>query len=234
LEKVWLHQIDAPHSDLPVEGAIAHKSRAAFSPDGKQFAVGGMEQLLRVGATDGSTPIRVSEHPSDATTEVLFSHDGRQIFTAGESGRLRLCDAATGQLVWDLAAHKHVINGIALDPSGRRLATSSADETVGLWDLTTRRKLGSYGKSSLGYRSVSFSRDGKRIAASAGEGPVQVWDVTSGREVARFKSTERVQNVRFAADDRTLVIATANQLSLFRAPTLAEINAAETGVLKNP
>jgi len=232
--KVWMHRIDATNSDIHVEGAIAHKSRAAFSPDGKQFAVGGLEQLLRVGATDGSTPIRVAEHPSDATTEVLFSHDGRQIFTAGESGRIRVCDTATGRIIWDLAAHKHVINGIALDPDGLRLATSSADETVGLWDLTTRRKLGSYGKSSLGYRCVSFSRDGKRIAAAAGEGSVKVWDVASGREVARFKSTERVQSVRFAADDRTLIISTANQLSLFRAPTFAEIDAAERGAFKNP
>ena len=60
-----------------------------------------------------------------------------------------------------------------------------------------------------------------------------MWDIASGREVARFKYTERVLKVRFAADDRTLVIATRNQLGLFRAPTLAEINAVETGALKD-
>jgi WD40 repeat protein len=134
----------------------------------------------------------------------------------------------------ELVDHKHVIKGVALDPDGRRLATSSSDETVGLWDLATRRKLGSYGKSPLGYASVSFSRDGKRIAAASGEGgPVKVWDIASGREVARFKYTERVVKVRFATDDRTLVISTASPLSLFRAPTFAEINAAETGAFKS-
>ena len=127
----------------------------------------------------------------------------------------------------DFSAHDHVINGVALDADGRRLATSSSDGTVRLWDLATRRKLGSYGKSSLGYASVSISRDGKRIAAASGEGPVKVWDVASGQEVARFKSRDPVVKVRFAADDQTLVIATASQLSLFRAPTFTEINAAE-------
>jgi WD40 repeat protein len=232
-DKVWMHRIDATNRDVQVEGAVAHKAIATFSPDGKQFAVSGSEQLLRVGATDGSAPVRVLKHPIDLTTEILFSHDGRQVFAANESGRLRVCDTATGEIVWDVQAHKHVIKGVALDAGGGRLATSSSDETVGLWDLATRRKLGSYGKSSLGYASVSFSRDGKRIAAASGEGgPVKVWDIASGHEVARFKYTERVVKVRFAADDRTLVISTASQLSLFRAPTFAETNAAETGAFK--
>jgi WD40 repeat protein len=126
-----------------------------------------------------------------------------------------------------------VIAGIAFDGEGRRLATASADGTVGLWDAATLRKLGSYGKSSLGYRSASFSRDGKRLAASSGEGPVKVWDITSGREVARFKYSEPVGSVRFAADDRTLVIAAANHMTLFHAPTFAEITTAEEKASKS-
>ena len=226
-QKVWLHRMDVPNGNIPIEGAIANKSRGAFSPDGKQFAVGGTDQPLRIGVTDGSTPVRVSKHPIEAMTEVLFSHDGGQIFISSETGKLRVCDTATGEIVQELAAHKAVANGVALDPAGLRLATSSNDETVALWDLATWRKLDTFGKSSLGYRCVTFSRDGRRIAASAGENLVQVWDVANGREVARFKNTDRVQTVRFAVDDRTLVIATSSQLSLFRAPTFAEIEAAE-------
>ena len=232
--KVWLHRLAAPNGDIQVEGADAGKAVAAFSPDGSRFAGSGKLELLRVGATDGSTPVRVLEHPIDQTTDILFSQDGRQIFLANESGMVRACDAATGEKVVYFRAHDHVTAGIAFDVDGRRLATTSADGTVGLWDLATRRKLDSYGKSSLGYRSVSFSRDGKRIAASSGEGPVKVWDIASGREVARFKYTEPVSSIRFAADDRTLVIATANRLTLFRAPTFTEINAAEATVFKNP
>jgi len=80
---------------------------------------------------------------------------------------------------------------------------------------------------------VTFSRDGRRIAAAAGEKLVQVWDVASKREVARFKKTERIMTVRFAVDDRTLVITTARQLSLYRAPTFAEIEAADPSAFQN-
>jgi WD40 repeat protein len=152
---------------------------------------------------------------------------------ATDTGKIRVYDTATGESAWELPAHKVGINGIALDPEGVRLATTSLDETVGLWDLTTRRKLGSYGKSPLGYRAVTFSRDGRRIAAAAGENLVQVWDVTSRREVARFKKKERIGTVRFAVDDRTLLITTAGQLSVYRAPTFAEIEAAETSVFQS-
>ena len=231
---VRLHRINAANSDIQIEGAPADTSLATFSSDGKQFAVADKDKLWRIGATDGSTPVRVLKHPNDAPHEILFSHDGRQILMATESGKVRVYDTATGEIAWELAAHKFTVNGVALDPDGVRLATTSLDETVGLWDLTTRRKLGSYGKSSLGYRAVTFSRDGRRIAAVAGENLVQVWDVASKREVARFKKTERIMTVRFAVDDRTLIITTAGQLSLYRAPTFAEIDAAETPAFKNP
>ena len=232
--KLRIRRINAANSDIQIEGAPSDTSLATFSSDGKQFSVADKDKLLRIGATDGSTPVRVLEHPSDAPHEILFSHDGRQILMATESGKVRVYDTATGEIAWELAAHKFTVNGIALDPDGVRLATTSLDETVGLWDLTTRRKLGSYGKSSLGYRAVTFSRDGRRIAAVAGENLVQVWDVASKREVARFKKTERIMTVRFAVDDRTLIITTAHQLSLYRAPTFAEIDGAEPRAFKNP
>jgi eukaryotic-like serine/threonine-protein kinase len=224
-DEVWLHRIDAG-GDIPVDGARAHRSLAAFSRDGKQFAVGGKNQRLRMGMTDGSTPVQQANLPVDETTEILFTGDGRQILVANESDRVRACDAATGEMVLDFSPHKDLVAGIALDEQGLRLATTSNDGTIGLWELATRQKLGSYGKDSMGYESVSFSRDGKRIAAfSRAAQQVKLWDIESGREVARFKYPDQVLTVRFAVDDRTLVITTARQLSLHRAPTFAEIDA---------
>ena len=86
----------------------------------------------------------------------------------------------------------------------------------------------------MGYETVSFSRDGKRLAAfSRAAQQVKLWDIASGREVARFKYPDRVLTVRFAADDRTLVVTTSRQLSLYRAPTFAEIDAVEPVAQKN-
>jgi WD40 repeat protein/serine/threonine protein kinase len=231
-DKVWLHRIDAG-GDIPINGANAHRALAAFSRDGKQFAVGGKNERLRMGTTDGSAPVREAKLVVDEATEILFTQDGRQILVAHESHMVRACDTATGEMVLEFRPHQAVVAGLALDEDGVRLATTSADGTIGLWQLATRRKLGSYGKGSLGYESVSFSPDGKRLAAFSRDGQqVKLWDIASGREVARFKYPD-VLTVRFAADDRTLVIATANRLSLLRAPTFAEINAAEAETLKS-
>jgi len=231
LSKVWLHRI-APVGDIPIEEARPYGALAVFSRDGKQFAVGGKNQRLRIGTTDGSAPVRVAKLPIDETTEILFARDGRQVLVAHESHMVRACNASTGEMVLEFEPHDHVVAGIALDDEGRRLATTSNDGTIGLWDLATRQKLGSYGKSSMGYVSVSFSRDGKRLASFSREGQVKLWDIASGREVARFKYPE-VMIVRFAADDRALVITTANQLKLLRAPTFAEIGAAEAQAPKS-
>ena len=229
-DTVWLHRIDAD-ADIPIDGARAHRALATFSRDGKQFAVGGKGQRLRMGMTDGSTPVHEAELPVDETTEILFTGDGRQVLVAYESHKVRACDAVTGEMVLEFRPHSDLVAGIALDEEGLRLATTSNDGTIGLWELATSRKLGSYGKDSMGYESVSFSRDGKRLAAfSRAAQQVKLWDIASGREVARFKYPEQVLTVRFASDDRTLVITTARQLSLYRVPTFAEINAAELKV----
>jgi serine/threonine protein kinase/WD40 repeat protein len=231
--KVWLHRIDTG-GDIPLDGARAHRALAAFSRDGTKFAVGGKGQRLRVGMTDGSTSVREAKLPVDEATEILFTHDGRQILVAHESHMVRACDAATGDLVLEFRPHHDLVAGIALDEEGLRLATTSNDGTIGLWELATRQKLGSYGKDSMGYESVSFSRDGKRLAAfSRAAQQVKLWDIVSGREVARFKYPDQVLTVRFAADDRTLVITTAHRLTLLRAPTFAELNAAEAEALKS-
>jgi WD40 repeat protein len=178
--------------------------------------------------TDGSAPVREANLPVDEATEILFSHDGRQILVAYESHKVRACDAATGEMVMDFRPHQHVVAGIALDEEGVRLATTSADGTIGLWELATHRKLSSYGKDSMGYQSVSFSRDGNRLAAFSRDAQqVKLWDIASGREVARFKYPD-VLTVRFAADDQTLIITTARQLSVYRAPTFAEIDSKES------
>jgi eukaryotic-like serine/threonine-protein kinase len=226
-DKVWLHRSDADR-DTPIDGARAHRALATFSRDGRQFAVGGKGQRLRIGMTDGSTPVREAKLPVDETTEILFTHDGRQVLVANESHKVRACDAVTGEMVWEFRPHQDLVAGVALDEEGLRLATTSNDGTIGLWELATRQKLGSYGKDSMGYESVSFSRDGKRLAAfSRAAQQVKLWDIASAREVARFKYPEQVLTVRFAADDRTLVITTARHLSLHRVPTFAEIDAAE-------
>jgi DNA-binding beta-propeller fold protein YncE len=132
--RVWMHRVDTTNSDIQVKGVLARKAIAAFSADGRQFAVGGREQILRLGMTDGSAPVRELKHPIDMTTDILFSQDGRQVFAANESGKVRVSDSVTGELVRDFAAHEHVVAGLALDTEGR-LATSSADGTVGLWDV---------------------------------------------------------------------------------------------------
>src|SRR4030095_8716738 len=145
-------------------------------------------------------------------------------------GRLACGDFGQSVKIWDPKTRKTLASEKVGPISDLEV---SPDGTIGLWELATRRKLGSYGKDSMGNESVSFSRDGKRLAAfSRAAQQVKLWDIASGREVARFKYSDQVFTVRFAADDRTLVIPTARQRSLTRAPMCAEIDAAEAEALK--
>src|SRR5262245_8736719 len=65
---------------------------AAWSPDGKRFASGGYDGLVRLWGLDGRAGPVLSGHHR-AVTCVAWSPDGKRLASAGQDGTVRLWDA---------------------------------------------------------------------------------------------------------------------------------------------
>jgi WD40 repeat protein len=113
-------------------------------------------------------------HPVSA---LAFSPDGGRLAEASLNRKVRLWDAATGELRHTLP-HDGAVLGVAFSPDGRRLASAGEEKIVRVWDATTGREvLGLRGHPGPG-GCVAFSPDGHRLASASTDKTIRIWDAT--------------------------------------------------------
>jgi serine/threonine protein kinase/WD40 repeat protein len=137
---------------------------------------------------------------------VALSPDGTKLL-ASEEGVVRLWNAATGQVLRDVApAGDH--NFITFLPDGKRAAIGDLFGQVTIWDIATGNRVGQYQASTEVVKRISASDDGRLILAcysghcerkpDGGQGSISgsggrptavvFWNIDTQEEVQRLDS----------------------------------------------
>ncbi|HEY1860302.1 MAG TPA: WD40 repeat domain-containing protein [Gemmataceae bacterium] len=129
-----------PPANTPPSKTLNTVLTLAFSPDGKQLALGGSDmQIHVVNPADGKFARSLPGHTS-SVTGVAFHPDGKLLVSGSKDRTVRLWDSAGGQALKTLEGHTAWVQGVAFLAQGTRVASVSADQTVRMWDLSAPPK----------------------------------------------------------------------------------------------
>jgi WD40 repeat protein len=190
----------------------------AFSPDGRQVAVGSPHQAGDISVYDTSDGRKLADLPETRGALALrFTPDGRTLTTvltrASRSLVLKHWDTATWRERPAPAPDwKSSYVMPALSPDAMTAATAVYGRaTIALWDLADGRKKAElrphFGLSDPGLRALTFSPDGRTLAAAWADGVIRLWDLDTRTERAALPTGPApayLIALAFSPDGRTL------------------------------
>jgi WD40 repeat protein/HEAT repeat protein len=142
---------------------------ATFNPNGKQLAIA-CESGVQVLSTDKG-PFKELFVLKDQAG-CWFSRDGNYLATVEAMETLRVWNAANGQSVLRVHAHKGMILSVSFSADGKRLVSGGTDGRARLWDIASGKELYALRGHGAWVSSVAFSPDGKTLATATGN-PLQ-------------------------------------------------------------
>jgi eukaryotic-like serine/threonine-protein kinase len=171
--------------------------------------------------------------PSPASEYIVhfrISEDGQWVVMADYTGMCTRVSIPTGDSMSRKLGNKLVVN-LDLMEDGSRFVTSSYLGYAQVWDTRSLQPVAVVGSGRHPLWTSGFSRDGTRFfTTDLGTGTLRAWDIKTERELITFP--ERI-GVRFSPDGNLMACreyatnAMPPFIHIYRAPTLAEIDAAE-------
>ncbi len=178
---------------------------AAFSPDGKLLATGGMDALVKHWDTTTGQMIKELRGHVSYVYSVVFSPDRKQLISGGNDQALKVWDVATGQELDSLKSKVDNSYRAVFSPDGKLLASACRDGSVLLWNLSTRQVLLTFKKHTATVKAIAFSPDNRTVATGGEDISVRIWDTLTGQELKNLGQVDGVQRIAYSPDGKRLV-----------------------------
>jgi WD40 repeat protein len=208
---------------------------ATFSTAGKVLAVTRTNRVVEILFLDEDRRQVVIPRSPGLIKSLAVSDDGNILALGFDSFATEIWNLPKRRLAMQVVGHKSRVMGIALTRDGRLAATAAEDARIILYDVARGRILGTCGGQLMAWYAVAFSPDNLRLAAGGTDGVIKIWEVPSLREVARIKGHALdIRSVGFSSDGNSITSMSSDSLRVWRAPSLAEIEAAESNRKTRP
>ncbi len=167
---------------------------------------------------------------------VAISQDGQWLALANAE-QVEVRNLTTGQKMPPFTASTYGIQGLAILSGPKWVVTAGTEAPIiNVWDFTTQEKKFSLPGHNLVIAQIQVSPDEHRMASSTiGSEPIKIWETQGWNEVASIEGRPGFRLLRggFLQDGNTFSGVEVNpetqtvDARLWRAPSWAEINAAE-------
>lgn len=184
-------------------------SAIKVSPDGLAIAAANSDGRVRVLDAEGGSTRRLLKAQGGAPAAgILFSPDGRNVFTAGRDSVAEVRSAETGARRFALHGHEQPLRTVAASADGLVIATGGDETRVMLWDGSTGRLKQVLSGHTDFVNSLSVSRDGRLLASGDAAARILVWEIATGRLLHTLRGhADELNSVAFSADGKLLASA---------------------------
>jgi WD40 repeat protein len=224
------HWTSGLHRAAPIE----------FSPDGQLVLLIGMGsegRIMEVREVKTGKLRMHSEHALVFPPKAKFADGGRKLVVVGKDTKTEV----TKVIFWDVTQPEKppieftepgLSRKLTVSPNGRWVGTGSDTGIVSIYDMETLTRNPNLVRGSSAVYGLDFSADSRSlISGFKGSEAVKVWQVETGQELLVFPADEyAISRLSFVEEGNTILAGSSgrtNSWQLWRAPTWAEINAAE-------
>lgn len=186
----------------------------AYSPNGRNFAVGQRDGKIRFFAVNQTTPLlSLQEYP--AVEDLAISGDGRFIYTSNGGRNISLWDIQLQKKTAELT-NPGSISRLSLSPDRNFLLAGGSTSAVYLWDMVNQRHVSTFPNLGSAAVDFDFSYDGKYAVIGLLNGDIKAFQVPEPGEYSKiqlpiFSASGYTDQVRAVALSPTqLIAATAN------------------------
>ncbi len=167
-----------------------------------------------------------------ASRAIAVSPNGLFVLS-GQLSQLSWWNTTSGKVLASRTGNWLNVLGASFSPDGAVATTGAGDGTVALWDIASFDQKTTFVGHMNAAGGVTFSPDGRRLATGGiSLDAVKLWDLSTCREMLALPGRGRLgsqfHTLAFSRDGNWLAACNgAGQLNLWRAPSWAEIEAAE-------
>lgn len=123
----------------------------------------------------------------NGVSAVLFSHDGRFIYTAGSDPHIWIWDSNTYELRGRIKTELDYLSSPVLHPTREQIAAGGRDGTIRIWDVEAGVEILCAERHAKPVTAVCFLDEGRALASGSDDGTVRLSDTKSGSRIGRRK-----------------------------------------------
>lgn len=146
-----------------------------FIPNGTAIATISKDTVIRIIDLKTTTVQTTITSTGDMPPSGVFSHDGKQLFTCGNSSTVTVSDVDTGRESARFYCQEVRPRSIAISPDDRFLAIGGNEGIARIFHVASGQLYGSIEVPRQTIWSIAYSHDGKCLLAGCADGSIYRW-----------------------------------------------------------
>lgn len=188
-------------------------NQICFSPDGSQLAAVDSDSRLKIfDAISGKLLGEV--RTGSVSGNILYSKDGRRIFTCTVDGVLHSWNAATAELMSSTALSVQSPSFLQHNPDESLLLLTDLSGWVCVWDLRAGRMRGQKLQHNGKIHAAAFADQGKSVVVTGDE--IRTWNVATQKDDAEFVPGSHLTSMALLPGQNTLLLGDEHGIHLWR------------------